>query len=104
MVENCKTFLGQHKIFAAIYGKYTPILLTIFPKVLYYTHRMCSNAITTYSKYLEWRFKKPMKKKLLRLIFTGFKGIDGYGGAMTFKLATSKENGELVFEDIGRLS
>ena len=46
MVENCKTFLGQHKIFAAIYGKYTPILLTIFPKVLYYTHRMCTNAIT----------------------------------------------------------
>ena len=35
-----------------------------------------------------------------KLIFTGFKGIGGYGGAMTFKAATSKENGELVFEDI----
>ena len=39
-----------------------------------------------------------------RLIFTGFNRIDGYGGSMTFKAATSKENGELVFEDIGRLS
>ena len=35
-----------------------------------------------------------------RLIFTGFRGIGGYGGSMTFKAATSKENGELVFEDI----
>ena len=39
-----------------------------------------------------------------RLIFTGFNCIDGYGGSMTFKAATSKENGEFVFEDIGRLS
>ncbi len=31
------------------------------------------------------------------LIFTGFKGIGGYGGAMTFKRATANENGELVF-------
>ena len=35
-----------------------------------------------------------------KLIFTGFKGIGGYGGTMTFKAATSKENGELVFEDL----
>ena len=35
-----------------------------------------------------------------KLIFTGFRGIGGYGGAMTFKAATSKENGELVFEDL----
>ena len=35
-----------------------------------------------------------------KLIFTGFKGIGGYGGTMTFKAATSKENGVLVFEDI----
>ena len=35
-----------------------------------------------------------------RLIFTGFRGIGGYGGAMTFKAATAKENGELVFEDV----
>ena len=35
-----------------------------------------------------------------RLVFAGFKGMGGYGGTMTFKAATSKENGELVFEDI----
>ena len=35
-----------------------------------------------------------------KLIFTGFRRIGGYGGAMTFKEATSKENGELVFEDL----
>lgn len=35
-----------------------------------------------------------------RLIFTGFRGIGGYGGAMTFKAATSKENGELIFEQL----
>ena len=35
-----------------------------------------------------------------KLIFTGFRRIGGYGGAMTFKAATSKENGELVFEDL----
>ena len=35
-----------------------------------------------------------------RMVFTGFKGIGGYGGSMTFKAATSKENGELVFEDL----
>jgi hypothetical protein len=36
-----------------------------------------------------------------KLIFTGFRGMGGYGGAMTFKTATAKENGELVFEDLG---
>ena len=35
-----------------------------------------------------------------KLIFTGFKRLGGYGGSMTFKSATSKENGELVFEEI----
>jgi sucrose-6-phosphate hydrolase SacC (GH32 family) len=35
-----------------------------------------------------------------RLIFTGFKVIGGYGGTMTFKAATSKENGELMFEEL----
>lgn len=35
-----------------------------------------------------------------RLIFTGFKAIDGYGGSMTFKVATSDENGELVFSEL----
>ena len=35
------------------------------------------------------------------LIFTGFKRMGGYGGTMTFKAATAKETGELVFEDIG---
>ena len=35
-----------------------------------------------------------------RLIFAGFKGIGGYGGSMTFKTATAKENGELAFEDL----
>lgn len=35
-----------------------------------------------------------------RLIFTGFRGIGGYGGAMTFKAARSKENGELIFEEL----
>ena len=35
-----------------------------------------------------------------RLIFTGFKGVGGYGGAMTFKAARAKENGELVFEEL----
>ena len=38
-----------------------------------------------------------------KLIFTGFRGIGGYGGAMTFKAATSKENGELVFERLTQL-
>lgn len=35
-----------------------------------------------------------------RLIFTGFKPIDGYAGTMTFKGATAKPNGELIFEEI----
>ena len=35
-----------------------------------------------------------------KLIFTGFKPIDGYAGTMTFKSATAKENGVLVFEDL----
>ena len=35
-----------------------------------------------------------------RLVFTGFKPIDGYAGTMTFKAATAKENGELVFEEL----
>ena len=35
-----------------------------------------------------------------RLVFTGFKPIGGYAGTMTFKAATAKENGELVFEDL----
>lgn len=32
--------------------------------------------------------------------FHRLQGIGGYGGSMTFKAATSKENGELVFEDL----
>jgi hypothetical protein len=35
-----------------------------------------------------------------RLIFTGFKCIGGYAGSLSFRAATSKENGELVFEDL----
>jgi hypothetical protein len=35
-----------------------------------------------------------------RLIFTGFKPIDGYAGTMTFKGAIAKPNGELIFEEI----
>ena len=35
-----------------------------------------------------------------RLIFTGFKPIDGYAGTMTFKGATAKPNGKLIFEEI----
>lgn len=31
------------------------------------------------------------------IVFTGFKGIDGYAGTMTFKTAIADENGELVF-------
>jgi len=38
-----------------------------------------------------------------KLIFTGFKRLGGYGGSMTFKAATAKENGELIFEGIGRI-
>ena len=33
-------------------------------------------------------------------IFTGFEAINGYAGSMTFKCATAKENGELIFEDL----
>lgn len=32
-----------------------------------------------------------------KLIFTGFKRINGYAGSMTFKTATADKNGELVF-------
>ena len=35
-----------------------------------------------------------------RLIFTGFRGIGGYGGSMTFKSAIADENGELLFEEL----
>ncbi len=35
-----------------------------------------------------------------RLIFAGFKGIGGYGGSMTFKAATSDENGRLIFDEL----
>ena len=35
-----------------------------------------------------------------RLVFTGFKPIDGYAGTMTFKAAVAKENGQLIFEDL----
>ena len=35
-----------------------------------------------------------------KLLFTGFKPINGYAGTMTFKSAIAKENGELVFEDL----
>lgn len=35
-----------------------------------------------------------------RLIFTGFKGLGGYGGSMTFKAATSDETGRLLFEEL----
>ncbi len=33
-----------------------------------------------------------------KIVFTGFKGIDGYGGTMTFKTATTDHNGELIFD------
>ncbi len=33
-----------------------------------------------------------------KIVFTGFKGIDGYAGTMTFKTAISDKNGELVFD------
>lgn len=32
-----------------------------------------------------------------KIVFTGFDGIDGYAGTMTFKTATADANGELVF-------
>lgn len=35
-----------------------------------------------------------------RLVFTGFKPINGYAGTMTFKAATAKENGVLAFEEL----
>ncbi len=35
-----------------------------------------------------------------RLIFVGFKAIDGYAGTMTFKAATALDSGELVFEEL----
>ena len=34
-----------------------------------------------------------------KIVFTGFKGIDGYAGTMTFRSAAADENGELVFLD-----
>ena len=33
-----------------------------------------------------------------KLVFAGFKQMNGYGGSMTFKAATATETGELVFE------
>ena len=33
-----------------------------------------------------------------KLVFTGFKRMNGYAGSMTFKAATATETGELVFE------
>lgn len=35
-----------------------------------------------------------------RLIFVGYRGIDGYAGSMTFKAATALDNGELIFEEL----
>ena len=35
-----------------------------------------------------------------KLIFTGFKVINGYAGSMTFKSATADENGKLIFADL----
>ncbi len=35
-----------------------------------------------------------------RLVFTGFKVINGYAGTMTFKAAYAEENGKLIFEDL----
>ena len=35
-----------------------------------------------------------------RLIFTGFKNINGYAGSMTFKAARADESGELIFENL----
>ncbi len=33
-----------------------------------------------------------------KIVFTGFNGLGGYGGTMTFKTALADENGELVFD------
>jgi len=35
-----------------------------------------------------------------RLVFTGFKVINGYAGSMTFKAATALDNGRLIFEEL----
>lgn len=35
-----------------------------------------------------------------KIVFTGFKRIDGYAGTMTFKSATNSKSGELIFEQI----
>ncbi len=35
-----------------------------------------------------------------KLVFTGFKRINGYAGTMTFKSATADENGTLIFEKL----
>ncbi len=35
-----------------------------------------------------------------RLVFVGFKAIDGYAGTMTLKAATALDSGELVFEEL----
>lgn len=35
-----------------------------------------------------------------RLLFTGFRVINGYAGSMTFKAATALDSGELVFEEL----
>ena len=34
-----------------------------------------------------------------KMIFTGFKRMDGYAGSMTFRIATATESGELVFDN-----
>ncbi len=35
-----------------------------------------------------------------RLVFTGFKPINGYAGTMTFKAARADQNGKLIFEEL----
>ena len=35
-----------------------------------------------------------------KLVFTGFKAINGYAGSMTFKAAISDESGKLIFEEL----
>lgn len=35
-----------------------------------------------------------------KLVFAGFKRMNGYAGSMTFKSATADENGELIFEEL----
>ena len=35
-----------------------------------------------------------------KLVFVGFKAVDGYAGTMTFKSATSLDSGALIFEEL----